>query len=210
VIDEIEWLINKYKFKSVYFDDDTFNIDKGYVKEICNYMKERKINIPWAVMARPDIMERETLEKMKKSGLYAIKYGIESGSQKILNRCGKNMDLNKAKEVIRFTKKLGVKVHPTFCIGLPGETQATIGESLDFLFEINPDSVQFSIATPFPGTEFFKYMRERGYLTSFNWSVYDGNYIAVIRVEDLSSSMLERELVNLRLSWEEFKINKKI
>ena len=157
VIDEMEYLIKRFDFKAVYFDDDVFNIDRKHVLAICEEINKRRIRIPWAAMARADLMDEELLESLVSSGLYAIKYGIESANQSILNSCKKDMDLNKTNRIIRFTKKLGIKVHLTFCLGLPGETEQTIQETVKFIQDVQPDSLQFAFATPFPGTDYFKY-----------------------------------------------------
>ena len=198
VVDEIEWLLRRYDFKAIYFDDDTFNIDRNYVIEICNQLISRGITIPWAVMARPDLMDEELLGIMASSGLYAVKYGIESGNQQIVHNSKKNIDLNKAKQTIASTKRRGIKVHLTFCLGLPGETKASIQESLRFLGAVNPDSFQFSLATPFPGTELFNHLQAAGHLVSRQWYDYDANYRAVARTDSLSAEDLERELQRVR------------
>jgi radical SAM superfamily enzyme YgiQ (UPF0313 family) len=192
VVDEMEWLINNFDFKAVYFDDDVFNIDRDHVLGICEEIKTRKIKIPWAAMARADLMDEELLKSMSDAGLYAIKYGIESANQNILNFCKKNMDLDKVDSIIKFTKKIGIKVHFTFCLGLPGETKKTIQETVRFIQANQPDSLQFSFATPFPGTDYFKYMNDRNWLLSENWSDYDGNYKCIIKTQELSSKDLER------------------
>lgn len=191
VVNEMEFLIKKFGFKAVYFDDDVFNVDKNYVLDICKEIKKRKINIPWAVMARVGLMDEELLESMADAGLYAIKYGIESASQKILNSCKKNMNLEKAHQIIRFTKSSGVKVHLTFCLGLPGETRETINETIVFIKDLKPDSFQFSLATPFPGTEYYKHLEEESNLLSKDWPDYDGNHKCIIRTEELSNKDLE-------------------
>lgn len=192
VVDEMECLIKRFNFKAVYFDDDVFNIDKNYTLGICNEIIKRKIKIPWAAMARADLMDKEVLESMSYAGLYAIKYGIESANRNILNFCKKNIDLDRTYQIIRFTKRLGIKVHLTFCLGLPGETRRTIQETVRFIQDTQPDSLQFSFATPFPGTEYFKYMKDRGWLLSEDWSDYDGNYKCVVKTQELSYGDLER------------------
>lgn len=191
VVDELEFLIKKFHFKAAYFDDDVFNVDKKHVLDICKGIKKRKINIPWAAMARVDLMDEELLERMVDAGLYAIKYGVESASQKVLNFCKKNINLEKALRIIRFTKSLGVKVHLTFCLGLPGETRETINETVRFIKDIHPDSMQFSFATPFPGTEYYKHLEEESHLLSKDWSDYDGNYRCIVKTEELSNRDLE-------------------
>lgn len=197
VVDEMEYLIKKFNFKAVYFDDDVFNIDKGHVLGICEEIKKRKIKIPWAAMTRADLMDTEILESMADAGLYAIKYGIESVNQNILNFCRKNMNLDKAHQTIKLTKKLGIKIHLTFCIGLPGETKRTIQETGKFIQDIQPDSLQFSFATPFPGTDYFEYAKDKDWLISGDWSDYDGNYRCVVKTYELNSRDIEGARVAL-------------
>lgn len=192
VVDEMEYLIKEFNFKAVYFDDDVFNIDRNHVFGICEEIRKRKIKIPWAAMARVDLMDEELLESLAESGLYAVKYGIESADQGILNFCKKNMNLDKARPIIKLTRELGIKVHLTFCLGLPGETHQTIKKTIDFIQDTNPDSLQFSFATPFPGTEYFNYMKEKDILISEDWSDYDGNQKCIVNTEELSNEDLER------------------
>lgn len=191
VVDEMQWLIDRFNFKAVYFDDDVFNIDRDYVFEICGQIKRRKVNIPWAMMARADLMDKEVLEILASAGLYAVKYGVESASEEILGYSKKNIDIDKTRCIIRVTKKLGIKVHLTFCLGLPGETKQTIQETIGFIESTQPDSYQISFAMPFPGTEYFNYLKDKGWLVSNDWSDFDGNYKCVVRTEELSNSYLE-------------------
>ncbi len=198
VIDELAWLVEKYDFKAVYFDDDTFNIDRDHVLAICSEIKKRKIHVPWAAMARADLMDEEVLRCLSKSGLYAIKYGIESADEKILELCKKNMDLGRTRKVIKLTRDLGIKVHLTFCLGLPGENHQSIQKTTRFIEDVEPDSLQISFATPFPGTEYFDYIKDRGWLISNDWSDFDGNYKSVVRTQELSCKDMERIRIDLR------------
>ena len=196
----MKYLITKFHFKAVYFDDDVFNIDRGHVIDICAEIKKRKIDIPWAVMGRADLFDTQTLAGLADAGLYAIKYGIESASHRILRACRKRLDLLKTQDMIKVTKELGIKVHLTFCLGLPGETQESIKESIKFISEAQPDSCQFSFATPFPGTEYFKFLYEKGWLEKTSWSSYDGSQRCVVRTEALTKDNIEsikEELSNL-------------
>jgi radical SAM superfamily enzyme YgiQ (UPF0313 family) len=191
VIDEIEHDVERFGFKSIYFDDDVFNLDRKRAIEISRLIKERGLNIPWAVMARADTMDYETLEKMASAGLFAIKYGIESCDQRILTSSGKNLDLLKVEDIIKKTKELGIRVHLTFVFGLPGETAETIERTIEYALRLDPYSIQFSIATPFPGTKYFRLAKDKGLLLSENWADYDGLSKAVIRTEELSGQDLE-------------------
>ncbi|MFA5146524.1 MAG: radical SAM protein [Candidatus Omnitrophota bacterium] len=155
VVREMKHLTGDLGFRSVYFDDDTFGLNRGWLKEFIREMREADLNIPWAMMTRPDSMDRDILNELKGLGLCAVKYGFESADQDIVNKCGKKLDLLYAKDIIAYTKSLGIKVHLTFMFGLPGETRKTIKETIDLALGLDPHSAQFSIATPFPGTRYF-------------------------------------------------------
>lgn len=191
VVNEMEYLVKKFNFKAVYFDDDTFNIDREYVLNICKGIKNRKIAVPWAVMARVDLLDSSLLEIMADSGLYAIKYGIESSDKDILNLCKKDMDLNRAQEMIKVTRQLGIKVHLTFCLGLPGESKETVRRTVNFIDKVHPDSLQFSFAVPFPGTKYSVNLGLEGRLKLGDWSVYDGNYKCIVSTESTNNHDLE-------------------
>lgn len=191
VVDEMEYCIKRYGFKSVYFDDDTFNIGNERMSRICEEIRKRKLNIPWAIMARADTSTKEILHSMKEAGLYALKFGVESGVQEIVDRSCKNLNLEKVSEAVSWCKELGIRVHLTFMFGLPGETKETIKETIRFALGLNPDSVQYSIATPFPGSYYYKLLEGSGQLTTKDWTRYDGARHAVIKTETLSEKDLE-------------------
>lgn len=191
-IDEMEFLIKKKRFKSIYFDDDTFNIGKKRMLEFSNEIIKRGLNkTPWAIMAKADLMDEEILDRMKGAGLYAIKYGVESGSQELLNRSGKCLDLNKTESIIKYTKSLGVKIHLTFCFGLPGETKETIKKTVDYALKLDPYSIQFSILTPFPGTAIFEDLDREKRIFTKDWSFYDGHRSCVFKPDNLSPTELQ-------------------
>ncbi|MEI6831359.1 MAG: radical SAM protein, partial [Candidatus Omnitrophota bacterium] len=204
VIDEMEYLVSYKGFKSVYFDDDTFNVGRKRMVDFCNEIRKRGLNkIQWSIMARADLMDEELLLNFKKAGLYSVKYGVESAVQSLVDGIGKDMDLKKTEKMIRFTQKLGIKVHLTFTFGLPGETRQTIQKTIDWAKSIDPFSVQFSILTPFPGTEYYKIMKEKGLIVSNDFSCYDGHSKSVIKLESLSSLDLESAKAYSYKAWEE-------
>ena len=160
-------------------------------------------------MARADTMDEEMLTKMKDAGLHAVKYGVESAEQELLNKVCKNMSLKKAERMIRFTKSLGIKTHLTFTFGLPGETKDTIKRTIDYAVKLNPASVQFSIITPYPGTEYYKQLDAKGYIASKNWSDYDGASKSVIRTEHLSPEDLEKAKEEALNMWKKHRRSKR-
>lgn len=203
VVDEMEFLVKTYRFKSIYFDDDTFDIGKQRILSICNEIKKRPIlkNLKWMVMARADTCDYEMLKAMKDAGLYGIKYGVESGDKQILKNINKKLDLNKVKKTVEMTKKLGIKVHLTFTFGLPGETWKTIEKTISFSHKLNPDSVQFSITTPFPGTKFFEDLDKEGRILTKDWSKYDGALNCVYSLPNLTPEDLQLALKKANDSW---------
>ena len=142
--------------------------------------------------ARADLMDEELLSLLASAGLYAVKYGIESANRKVLELCKKDLNLDKAQKMIAYTKKSGIKVHLTFCLGLPGETKQSVQDSINFIAATKPDSLQFSLATPFPGTDYFRYLEKSGSKLSKNWAEYDGNHKYILENQELSNLDLER------------------
>jgi len=201
VVDEMEYVTKKHGFKSVYFDDDTFNIGKSRMIRFSRELKYRKLNIPWAIMARPDLMDEEILVEMKSAGLHSVKYGVESATQQLLNNIGKDMNLKKSIKMIQFSKEIGINTHLTFTFGLPGETKETIQKTIDLCLALNPTSAQFSITTPFPGTEYFKQLDRKGWILSKDFREYDGNYKCVIRTEYLMQHDLEEACQKAYFQW---------
>lgn len=191
VVNEMEYLVKKMGFQSVYFDDDTFNIGKERMLKFCHLVQERGLShTPWAIMARADVMDEEILLMMKKSGLAAVKYGVESFDQGLVASCQKGLDLSKAERMIKFTKKLGIKVHLTFTFGFSGETKKTLKKTIDRGINLNPDSVQFSILTPFPGTRLFSQLESSGRIMTYDWNKYDGNNYCVFKSEGIKPQEL--------------------
>jgi len=208
LIDEMEYLVKKYKFKAVYFDDDTVNIGKKRMLTICEEIKKRNLGVPWAIMARADTMDREILEAMADSGLYAVKYGVESGTQALVDGIKKNLDLKKVEEIVRITKELGIKTHLTFTFGLPGETKETIQKTIDYALELDPTNLQFSILSPFPGSEYYRIAKEKGYLLTENWADFNGSRKAVVRTEHLTAQDLEEALCRAYETWHKHRLKR--
>ncbi|WP_284450567.1 B12-binding domain-containing radical SAM protein [Methylophaga thalassica] len=193
VIEEIKANLEKVPYKSIYIDDDTVNINKKFVLELAAKMKSSGIGnrIPWSTMGRADLMDRQTLEALKDAGLFSIKYGVESAEQGILDEIDKRMNAEKNIEMIKLTSELGIRVHLTFTFGLPSDTAETIENTIDMACGLPADTVQFSIATPFPGTEMYRLYDEKGWIVSKDWDDYNGSTVAVSRTENFTAKELE-------------------
>lgn len=196
VIDEMEHLVDNYGFESIYFDDDTFGVNREWTVQFCEELMSRRekgrANVPWAIMTRTDCVDEELLCLMKDAGLWAAKFGVESGNQKLVDLIGKDLDLVRTKQIVKTAHALGIRTHLTFTFGLPGETPVTVRETIQTALELDPYSIQFSIMTPFPGTDFYFDTESDGNLVSKDWSKYNGSRESVIRTKTLSPRALVR------------------
>lgn len=204
IADEIEHAFRtpSSPYASYYFDDDTFNIGDKRLSELADEIILRGLeHVPWGAMCRADTLKKATLEKLRRAGLHAVKYGVESGNQKLVDDSGKKLDLNVLREMMAFTHSLGIRTHLTFSFGLVGETRETMQETLDLALELNPYTVQFSISTPFPGTRFYEYAKKKNLLLVDDFSAYDGMSRAVVKTENLGAEELEAFLAHAYDMW---------
>jgi radical SAM superfamily enzyme YgiQ (UPF0313 family) len=201
IIEEILMLKKEYGAREIMFDDDTLTFSKEHVSGICNELLERDANIFWNCFGRVDTVSQEMLGLMSRSGCEMIRYGIESGSEELMRKSKRNTTLKQARDAIKWTKEAGMRTYGTFLIGLPGETNESIQKTIDFAKELDPYVVQFSIATPYPGTEYYEFVRERDLLNTNDWREFDGSCKAIIKTETLSSDELENAVAR---AWNEF------
>lgn len=201
VADEV-LALQEQGYASVYFDDDTFNLGKRRTADIARAFQERGVNMPWAFMGRADTCDPKQYEELVKSGLQAVKYGVESADTARLKQIGKNLDIEKVRESIRVVKSLGIKVHLTFMFGLPGETLETMQRTLDLAYELDPDSAQFTVATPFPGSRLHKELTEQGRLDGISMSDLDGYRTGVVSTEALEAEQIVSFVHGIHRRWE--------
>lgn len=170
------------------FDDDTFTIDRRRAVEIAKGMK--KLKLTWSCNARANI-DYETLRELRDNGLRLLLVGFESGNQEILNRMKKGLRLSTARTFMENCRKLGIRVHGTFMIGLPVESLETIEETIRFAEELDPFSIQVSIATPYPGTELYRQALENGWVDSRVLVSSNGIQTSTLRYSHLSPQQIE-------------------
>jgi len=196
VVSELKYLKKNYKFKSVLFNDDTLNVNKKYVLELCDLIVKEKVNMPWGAYSRVDSVDKEIAQAMKKAGCFLVKVGYESGSDKLLKsmKKGARATTEQARKATKYFKDAGIQIHGTFIFGMPGETTETIRETIEFAKELDLDFVQFSVAQPYPGTEFYKYLKKNNLLHFKSWEDYldeEGCITPIFEYPDLSMKDLE-------------------
>jgi hopanoid biosynthesis associated radical SAM protein HpnJ len=147
--------------KELFFDDDTFTDDRGRAEAIGRGLG--KLGITWSCNAKANV-PRETLQVLRDNGLRLLLVGYESGSQQILINIKKGLRVDRARRFAADCRELGITVHGTFILGLPGETKETIQETIRFAREVNPHTLQVSVAAPYPGTELHRQAVANGWL----------------------------------------------
>ncbi|WP_428492728.1 hopanoid biosynthesis associated radical SAM protein HpnJ [Rhodopila sp.] len=178
----------KVRFPQVrefFFDDDTFTDNLPRAEAIARELG--KMGVTWSCNAKANV-PRATLEVLKDNGLRLLLVGYESGNQQILYNIKKGMRIEVARKFTQDCHDLGIKIHGTFILGLPGETQATIEETIRFATDINPHTIQVSLAAPYPGTLLYKQAVENGWLDADHAELVDesGVQIAPLHYEHLS------------------------
>lgn len=199
IVNEMVYLRKKYpSVRSFFFDDDTFNLGRARVMEFAAQMKRHNLKIPWGMNARADHWDREMLERLIETGLFTLRIGIESGDQAVLDRTKKGLNLEQARKTLELTHSLGIENHVSFMVGLAGETPESIENTIRYIKSIPVDSVQISVATPFPGTELHQFVQNKGFIVNNDWSQYSGSENAVMRTESMSADEIREAIVHLR------------
>lgn len=162
--------------KEFFFDDDTFTDDLPRAEAIARELG--KLGVTWSCNAKANV-PRETLKVLRDNGLRLLLVGYESGNQQILHNIKKGMRVEVAREFTKNCHELGIKIHGTFILGLPGETKETIQETIRFAQEINPHTLQVSLAAPYPGTALHKQATENGWLDENNAELLDDNGVQI-------------------------------
>lgn len=197
VLNELEWVEENLKVKEVFFEDDTFTINKKRVIDFCKGYRERGLDISWSCNARVDTLDLETMKEMKKANCRFLIVGFESADNGILKNIKKGFTVEKAKEFAKNVKKASLFLHADFIIGLPGETKETIEKTRRFIKEIKPEQLQVSVASPFPGTELYEWYRKNGYLITEDPNEYldkQGHQKSIVSYPWLSAEEIVREV----------------
>ena len=164
VVDEIEYLLKNYGEKSVIFGDNTFNSDIKRVEKFCDLLIDRNIKILWSVSLRPDNINLEIAQKMKRSGCFNVSIGIESANNEILKKIGKGTSIEKIKQGIDILKTAGIEIMSQYVIGSPFDTLETVKQSIIFAKSSGCDYTNFYTVLPFKGTPQWEYVKKHGKL----------------------------------------------
>lgn len=168
VVEEMEKCVDKYHVKEIAFYDDCFP-NKMHLRGICNEIINRGLDISWETPQRVDLVDFDLLKLMKRAGCIRVRYGIESGNNRILKFMNKGITLDQARHAFKWTKEIGMETFAYFMIGYPTETPATIDDTIKFAKELNPDWAMFTVTMPLPNTPLMHYVIENNLLNENYW-----------------------------------------
>ncbi|MHA1278270.1 MAG: B12-binding domain-containing radical SAM protein [Candidatus Helarchaeota archaeon] len=173
IVDEIEYLVRTFGIREIHIWDDNFTLVKKHVVEFCQEILQRQLDLVFSCPngVRIDTLNKEILTLMRQTGFYSLTFAIESGSQSILNRANKKIDLKVIPKVAKLAKELGYIIPSFFIFGLPGETYTTARRSIQFAKSLPLDSAVFFKATPLPGSRIFEDWPHKNDLfkTKYEW-----------------------------------------
>ncbi|MCM2266179.1 MAG: radical SAM protein [Elusimicrobiales bacterium] len=191
VVAELKWLKETVGLKNFVFFDDTISLKRERTMEIFRLMRESALDLKFGVCTRVDLIDDEMVAAARAAGCVEIGFGVESGSQKVLDLAKKGIKLDQVRAAFALCKKHGIKSIASVILGLPGETEETVRETFRFISELNPYYCQYAIAVPFPNTEVYRYYDERGLILTRDWTKYNPLEVSpVFRTEALSAERL--------------------
>jgi len=156
IISMLKDLYFNYGIRDIRFNDDEFMLSKTHLSVLCESILKEKLDITWSCLARVDSVTYELLTLMRRSGCRQIRFGIESGSQSILDEIKKGITIDDVRKAVSMTKKAGIRTIGFFMMALPGETMDTIRETVDFAKELDLDDFKMNYYAPFPGSQLYK------------------------------------------------------
>lgn len=191
VLKEIEYDGERFGMQDFFIWAETFVVDRAYVAALCKGIIERGLRISWTSNSRVDTVDKELLTLMAQAGCWMISYGIESGSQKILDEAGKGTTVEQAFQAVRYAHEAGIKTVGHFILGLPGETKESLEQTIDYARTLPLDLAQFYCAVPFPGSRLYDRALKEGWIARPDFSCFKQD-CAFMELPTISSDEVNR------------------
>ena len=172
ICDEIEVRLNEQNIDTIAFMDDTFTLNKKFVRDFCAEIKRRNLKFWWGCTSRVDTLDEELLQLMKDSGCITIFIGVESADQQMLEKMNKNITVSKTEKAFKLARKVGIRTIASCVIGMPEDTKESMKKTIDFVKSLNPNYALYSLATPYPGTRFYNETFKKNLIQIKDWSKY--------------------------------------
>ena len=214
---ELRQVIDRYGIRNIYFIDDMFTIDRTRLKAIGERIIDEDLGIRWQCLARVDSVDPEVLDVMYRSGCRQVHFGIESGNDEILEAIGKRINKAQVRRAVAWTAQTVIRSKGYFMLGLPGDTEETMHQTIEFAAELDLDDAMFSLTTPFPGTRLWDELvakrPEIEFDHDFSRAFYYNNYSEEIEpflnVSEVSDRVLSLMAVKAKRSFAEAKRKRK-
>jgi radical SAM superfamily enzyme YgiQ (UPF0313 family) len=185
------WLLHDLGIHNIHMYADLFTVSRDQVMELCELIVREELKIRWTCNSRVDYVDQAMLALMGRAGCWLISWGIESGNEAILRRAHKGADPKKAHQALAWARQAGIRNWGYFIIGLPGETVATIRQTIDLAKDLPLDIALFHVAAPYPGTPFFfEVVRNGWFKEGTRWEEVDMDKGTVLDYENLSAEDL--------------------
>lgn len=155
VVDELQWLQEKYGFKNFSFTDDLFTFNKKRTIDICKEIMDRKLDISWCVLTRADCVNRDVIKAMAEAGCKGIQFGVESGSNRILAELGKKETVEEYAQAFAWCKEFKIETLMNLLVGSPGENAESLHETKNLILNLKPTYLGLSSIRVFPGTPLY-------------------------------------------------------
>ena len=189
IIEELKW-VSSLGFKEVMFNDATLTGDVEWAKDLFNKMIDNDIDLTWNCTTRANRLDVDMVDLMKKAGCHTIMIGLESADKNVLKNIKKSMSPIKVKEAVNIITKAGINSVVFAVVGFQGETENSIRHTINFLTTLNTTFITLGIAVPVPGTEFYSYVKNNGYLLTDDWSRYDPMKKPVFSYPELTADQI--------------------
>jgi len=173
--------------RDVFFHTDTFTLNRKYVLELCQRLVEADLGIDWVCNSRVDTFDEEMARAMRRAGCWLLSFGIESGSQAVLDASKKRIRLEQSRRAVAVASEAGLMVAGHFILGLPGESVETIHETIAFATSLDLSFAEFYIATPFPGAELYEVFRQSTGAPPADWTRFEYSHNVLAPALDLEA-----------------------
>ncbi len=175
ILSEIDFLIEKFSINQINIEADTLTANKKFLFNLCQALIEGGYNkrIKWTCESRVDTVDEKSLKIMKEAGCWQISYGVETGSQRLLDKIDKGTKLEQIEKIFALTHKIGISIRGFFMLGLPTESREESLDTINFAIKLDPLWAQFTITTPYPGTKMFNELKAEGKILNFDWTNYN-------------------------------------
>lgn len=189
MMDEIKHAMVRFNINQFFIWADTFTADRDYVSRFCQAIQQKGLKIGWTCNSRVDTVDQPLLEAMASAGCWMISYGIESGNQAVLDQAKKKTTIDQSRNAVKMAKQAEIKVAAHFVLGLPGESEKTLKETIDFALSLDVELAQFYCATPFPGSSLYELARSQGWIEDRNFEEFRQDN-AVMNMPGLTPAMV--------------------